>query len=147
VTVPSRYKPTRILELWCKVHEISVIQFDCPVQITAISGSCCRIAPISRHSVQHSLAFYKVQKQSSFVKVRPPLNDWNLYRGVETDWWWTIDSQISRDGPQENMTDLEASVLPREMESNCGEWIADQIRSWAYTSTRAEKHSIFQEIV
>jgi hypothetical protein len=55
----------------------------------------------------------------------------------------TIDSQISRYGPQQNPVDYEGSVLPREMESNCEERIAEQIRSRAHASTRAERHSTF----
>jgi NIMA (never in mitosis gene a)-related kinase len=35
-----------------------------------------------------------------------------------------LDSPISQYGPQQNVADYEASVLPRETDSNCEEWIA-----------------------
>jgi hypothetical protein len=55
----------------------------------------------------------------------------------------TIDSEMSWYIPQKNVADYEISVLLREMESNCEELIAEQIRSWANASTRAAKHSTF----
>jgi hypothetical protein len=38
---------------------------------------------------------------------------------------------------------LWTSVLPREMELKCREWLAGQFRSWAHASIRAERHSNF----
>jgi hypothetical protein len=41
------------------------------------------------------------------------------------------------------MAVYKVSVLPRELEFNCEEWMAEQICSWAHSSIRAERHSIF----
>jgi hypothetical protein len=47
----------------------------------------------------------------------------------------------------ENMADYEVSFLPREMGSNCEEWIAQQTRSWDHAPTRRKETQIFQEIL
>jgi hypothetical protein len=39
--------------------------------------------------------------------------------------------------------DSEASFLPREIESNYEQWIAEHIWSWAHASNKAERHSTF----
>jgi hypothetical protein len=44
--------------------------------------------------------------------------------------------------PGKNAADYEASVLSRETQSNCEEWITERISSWPHASTRAERHSI-----
>jgi hypothetical protein len=46
-----------------------------------------------------------------------------------------------------NVADYEASVLPREMESDCEDWIAKQIRSWAQASIRAKDSQLSQEFL